>query len=408
MKITVTKWMIGLVLSAAVLSCGKDDDNTVNPGEDNGRKDKYFIAAVQGEGTYMLTVDDLEKDTTISTIGNGIEKPVSYTHYAYNGTTAVMAINYQQGNPAVGAIFQLNAQSTLQESGNGFELTDGFSTLGAFGDYILTSRSGRTLSSGQTGAALYFIDLANNNNITEKYLVTENLAGNGLTAELLGIVDAGNGEFLTGLNLTNGSPDSVYVARLDADLNVKNIYKDNRISFSGGQWKSARYSQIANDGDGNTYVFSGRASATTTKSAGALLIKKGESNFDASYYFDIQAQSGVRFRKVWAITEDYFLLELYNSEAGFSAQSTAATQYGIARMSTKEFKFISGIPDKDVISNTGWPFTTDGKAYLPITTASAQPAVYVIDPVTATAKKGVTVNGAASIGGLARLSPQAN
>jgi hypothetical protein len=395
-------WILGLGL-LATFGCSDSDDNLVVDPIIPTVNDKYFIAASQGDGTYMMTVNDLEKDTIITT-ANGIENPLSYTHYAYNGTSTVLAINYQQGNPAPGAIYQLDANGKLVKMDE-FELSSSFSTIGAFGDYIVTSKSGRTLASGQTGASLYFIDLKNNNYITEKTLVTENFY-RGKTAELLGIVDAGNGEFLTGINLAGSTHDSVFVARLDANLNIKKIYEDDRLSYSGGQMKSARYSQIANDTEGNTYVFSGAYSATTTKNAGALLIKKGSDNFDASYYFDIEkASGGYRFRKVWHITEDYFLLECYNA-VGAPGSSSAATQYGVVKMSTKDFKWVSGIPAKDNISNTGWPFTSNGKAYIPVTAADAQPAVYNLDPKSGVAKKGITVSGVNSIPGLARLTPQ--
>jgi lysozyme family protein len=63
----------------------------------------------------------------------------------------------------------------------------------------------------------------------------------------------------------------------------------------------------------------------TTKKSGALLIKKDAPAFDAAYYFDIEtASGGYKLRKVWNITADYFLLEMYNT-AGVVATSVAAT-----------------------------------------------------------------------------------
>ncbi len=47
----------------------------------------------------------------------------------------------------------------------------------------------------------------------------------------------------------------------------------------------------------------------------------------------------------------------------------------------------------------------DGKVYIPVTTEDADPAVYVIDTATATATKGLSVEGAADITGIGYLEP---
>src|SRR5690606_30207266 len=245
-----------------------------------------------------------------------------------------------------------------------------------------------------------------------------NFTGNGQQATFSGIVDLGNGEFLTGLVVSEpkdpsqgggGStgpvthPDSVWVAALDADLNVKRIYRDDRISYASGRFKSQYYSQIAKAGDGTVYVFSGAYDGNTTKPAGALRIKGGATEFDADYYFNIEAESGgYRFRKVWHITEDYFLLEVYNDlEYG---SSTPATQYAVVKMEDQTFKWVTqGFPAKDDITATGLPFADNGKIYFPVTTASAQPTVYVIDPASATAKAGLVVE-AEGIASLSRFT----
>lgn len=254
--------------------------------------------------------------------------------------------------------------------------------------------------------------------MTQKTIVTENFTGNGQLATFSGIVDLGNGEFLTGLVVSEpkdasqgggGStgevthPDSVWVAALDADLNVKRIYRDDRISYASGRFKSQYYSQIAKASDGTVYVFSGSYDGNTTKPAGALRIKKDAADFDATYYFNIEAESGgYRFRKVWHITEDYFLLEVYNDlEYG---SSTPATQYAVVKMEDQTFKWVTqGFPAKDDITATGLPFADNGKIYFPVTTASAQPTVYVIDPASATAKAGLVVE-AEGIASLSRFT----
>jgi hypothetical protein len=227
----------------------------------------------------------------------------------------------------------------------------------------------------------------------------------------------GNGEFLTGMvlsqpkdpNATGGAssgsvtyPDSVWVAAFDANLNLKRIYRDNRISYSSGRFRSQYYAQIGKADDGSVYVFSGSFESTTTKPCGALRIPKNATTFD-DYYFDIEEKTdGYHFRKVWHITGDYFLLELYNDKT--PSALGAATKYGIVNMSAKSFTWVAGIPAHDQITGTGLPMAYDGKMYFPITAAGANPAIYIIDPASATATKGVSVTGASKINSVGRLT----
>lgn len=390
-------------LCLAVLAVGcKDDEPGTETTPETEVNQKFFVAATAGTATYMLTVDDLESGTA-SIVGNGIEEPYAFTAFVNNGTKATVAMQYRQGDPAIGMSYGLNTSGSLVKIGNEFQMDKGYTTWGTFGDYVLTARSGQTLTSGATGAIVYFVDVNNQNAVTSKEVVTTNMTGNGLTATLSGLVDGGNGEFLTSLVLTNGNVDSVYVAALDENLTVKRIYKDNRLSYSAGRYRSAYYSQIDNDDDGNTYVFSGSYESTTTKPAGAIRINQGATTFDPSYYFNIQELSGgYRFRKVWHVTEDYFLLEFYNDIA--YSTTSAATQYAIVKMEDKTFTWLtSGFPAKDQITATGWPFSDNGKLYLPVTTASAQPTVYVIDPKTATAKAGLVIE-AEGVSALAKFT----
>jgi len=405
-------WAIGLTLFAA-MSCSKTDD----PGPNNGGGDhneKFFIAATSGSSTYLLTADNLESGTT-TIVGNGVEIPRTYSMWVNNGTKASVGLIYAQGDPGIGISYGLDVNGQLAPVGNEFQITSRFTTYGAFDKYVITSVSGQTLTDGKTGSVFNFVDLDNHNTMVQKTIVTENFTGNGQLATFSGIVDLGNGEFLTGLVVSEpkdasqgggGStgpvthPDSVWVAALDANLNVKRIYRDDRISYASGRMRSQYYSQIAGDNKGNVYVFSGAYESSTTKPAGALRINKGAADFDQDYYFNIEEKSGgYRFRKVWHITADYFLLEVYN-DLDYGSTSPA-TQYAVVKMEDKKFAWIKGgFPAKDEITATGLPFADNGKIYLPITTASAQPTVYVIDPATATAKAGLVVEAE----GIAALS----
>ncbi|MDW7694490.1 DUF4374 domain-containing protein [Flammeovirgaceae bacterium SG7u.111] len=393
-------WALSLIFatSAFIFSCSDDSDDP-EPNPEPIVSTRYFIAAENDNGTYFLAVDSLSGGTT-TTAGNGIEDANSYTHYAYNGTSAVLALGYRQGDPATGRIFGLDTTGQLAEVGAGFQLTNSFSSIGPFENYLVTIKSGVTFADNTTGANFYFLDLDNDAAVSSKQLATMDLVKEGSDCSLVGVVDGGDGTFLTSVELDEGL-DTCYVVKMDANLNVLNVMMDTRIGRALGQFRSARYSLIANDDEGNTYVFSNPIGGS--KAGGALRINQGATSFDESYYFNIQEQANdYSFRKVFHVTENYFLLEFYNEYEPSSR--TAATQYAIVNTEAKTFSWISGIPEFGNINDVGWPFSSDGKAYLPITTSDASPTVYVVDPVTATATAGVVVKAATGIGGLAKLT----
>lgn len=408
----------GIMAMALIVAAACSDDDPIVPdpkpdgppdGENPEETGQYLVAAVFDNATYFLTTDDLEdRDAVISASGNvGLEYNNTFSHYVNNGTIGLLCLKYGQGGTHVGAGFTIGDDGRAVQEGTDFEIPSGFTTAGSFGPYVVTARSGQTLEDESTGAVLNFIDMENNNRLVSRSLSSKAFPGmGGRDVNLVGITDAGDGEFFTGLHVVGASTDSVYVAKLDESLNIKKIYSDDRISISGGSYRSARYAQIGTAANGDVYVFSGSSgslSGESTRPAGALLIKKGEDHFDPSYYFDIQnAADGYRFRRVYHMAEDYFLLEFYNETDAFALMNEA-TLYGIVRMTTKELKWISGFPDKSEIPDrgTGWPFSHAGKMYIGVESATDQPAVYSIDPSTATAKKGISVKDATSIPGIA-------
>ncbi|MDM8174056.1 DUF4374 domain-containing protein [Olivibacter sp. 47] len=409
-------WLLGLAVFG-LTACSKSDGPDTGGGDFNGQK--YFIAATTGTATYLLTADDLTNHSdTITTTGNGVELLTTYTTWVNYGTKATVGLYYAQGNPGVGVTYGLASDGSLAPVGNEFLINSRFTTYGTYDHYVLTGVSGQTLDDGSIGSTFNFIDMNNRSQLTQKSINTTNFTGNGDIATFSGIVDLGNGEFLTGVVASGlkeegsggGSstgkvnfPDSVWVAALDADLNVKRIYRDDRLSYSSGRFKSQYYSQIAKDGEGNVYVFSGSYDGTTTKPAGALRINRGAETFDQDYYFNIQEKSGgYRFRNVWYITEDYYLLEFYNSVQYDT--NTPATQYAIVKMGDRSFTWLTnGFPSKDQITATGLPFADGGKLYFPVTTDTTAPTIYVIDPTTASATAGLVIQ-AESVNSVTKLT----
>ncbi|SFU74112.1 protein of unknown function [Pustulibacterium marinum] len=413
-----------LVCIALLASCSDDDTDT--GGESGGgttaATDRFFISAAAGESQYALLTDGVSEGST-SVVGNGTEMESSIQTWLFNDDPSVaLGLIYNQGDPGTGVAYDLDETGELNVFGSsqGFQLTTRFSNYGFFGDYALTSASGQTPvdESGnpllddegheRSDATVFnFIHFNEDNSLTvsEKSINTLDMAGNGQQANFSGIVDLGNGEFLSGLVMSEvqydeagdastvvSSPDSVWVGAFNENLELQRIYKDDRISYASGRYRSRYYSMISKDDDNNVYVFSGSYDSNTTKNAGALRINDGATDFDDDYYFDIQSLSdGYKFRQVWHITDDYFLLEFYN-DLEPSGSSAAATQYGIVKMEEKTFTWVNGaMPAKDAIVSVGDPYGYDGMMYIPVTISGAYPHIYEIDPATGIATQGIEV-----------------
>ncbi len=127
---------------------------------------------------------------------------------------------------------------------------------------------------------------------------------------LLAFADRKDDSFFTSLHFHEATGiDDVAVAKINAKtLKTEAVYTDSRLSISSGFYRSARYSQIGVASNGDIYVFSGNNFGT--KKAGALMIKKGATSFDKSYFWDLEAASdGYRLGKVWPLVEDIFMIE---------------------------------------------------------------------------------------------------
>ena len=69
------------------------------------------------------------------------------------------------------------------------------------------------------------------------------------------------------------------------------------------------------------------------------------------------------------------------TETGFEAKELA-----VFKAESKKLTYVTGLPSADLISGFGnTPYTENGYAYMAVTTTDGHPAVYKIDPSSATA-----------------------
>ncbi|MDR3251926.1 MAG: DUF4374 domain-containing protein [Tannerella sp.] len=394
-----------VALGAIIVLASCDKTNNDDSKQSKGA---YLIAASSADGSYLLQSEDIASGQ-VTIVGNGIESDASTAWIFYRDKYAY-SLMYRQGDPATVSAYELDAEGNLTPRMSQYQMPSRYTTYGSFGDYIVTAVS-VTRQDETPGLAFNFLDVKNQT-ITEKVIAAGNFTGNGETANLSGILEVGD-RFFSGVCTTpavnaGGTagtvteyPDSVWVAVFDSDLN-HTVIRDGRLSYATGRYRSGYHTNLAKDADDNVYVFSSAYDSRTTRPSGVIRIMKGEDRFDPDYFFDIQsAANGRHLYKVWYITADYFLLQMYNtpnqtSEALWSILA-------VVDVTKKTYREVTGLPALDKITSIGaTPYAEDGKITIPIVSTDEYPHIYVIDPATASAARGLEIiaEGATAVGKL--------
>lgn len=450
-------WALATLLSVGTfVSCSDDDDPNVNPGGD-GKTEKYVIAASSDEAVYLLDTDNLDTDN-LTIVNAGVEAETA-TAWVFYSDKYVYRLVYNQGNAGVGSSYYLDGNGTLKERNIKFEITNRFTTYGTYGNYVITAASGATANYDDAdtekvypkyGVTFTYLNVEDQT-LNTKTVVTENMVDdNGEYYTLSGIVDA-NGKLFTALcpqgysaygvwkghedidvaaalypdtNLISSSgtiastlhPNRVWVAIYD-NVNFENpkILSDDRLSFATSRRQSQFYSTIAADDNGNVYVFSASNAVNyagphqSDRPSGVVRIKAGAEEFDQDYFCNIQELAGGRhIYRVSHITSDYFLLRMYSNAGETSANTNPTKKMAIFKAGDKTLTWVnSGLPSEDAITDFGlFTYSEDGLIYVPVVTSDGnQPAIYIFNPTTATATKGITVTSS-SITAVGKLTYQ--
>jgi hypothetical protein len=384
-------------LLAAFSSCDKNDNGKVEPPSEVTQPHQYVVVATSPDGTYILQTDSLSSGR-VSIQGNGIETEAATAWIFYNNKYAYDLV-YKQGDPAEVGAYELDANGRLKKRLNTYQMPSRYTTYGSFGDYVVTAVS-VTRADGTPGLSFNLLDVKTQA-ITEKVIPSGNFTGNGETANLSGILEVGD-TFFSGICTTpavnpggttgtvTAYPDSVWVGIFDKDMNCT-ILRDGRLSYATGRYRSSYNTNLAKDENGNVYVFSSAYDNRTTKPSGALRIKKGEKRFDPDYFFDIQTLAGGRHLfKVWHIAGSYFLLQMYNTPN--QTKESVWSVLAVVDAEKKTYKEVTGLPAVDKITSIGsTPYAGDGKIAVPIVSKDEYPHIYIIDPATAVATKGLEI-----------------
>ena len=462
MKRLLTKNLLFAAAAAMVFaSCSSDDDNgAVTPPANDVKP--YVIAA-----TVTMSNNSTPVLLTASSLDEGVVSPVNQgtvtdaaSYWVFHGTDYLYGLAYNQGNAGLTRSFVMGDDYSIIARDKEYAVNR-FTTYGIYDKYIITTSTGNGSAEWADANGyipkMFLVSYLNTeaetyrSNVADKKYLAENFLGNGEYVTLAGFQQRGKQLFAAAVPMglsqygaaadsgkwvkypdlvktedggSNSSsykkgelqwtqyPDECHIVIFDDEtLTSKKIITTDRISYACGRNKSQYYQMIWATENGDIYVLSPSYAKTmadsrqqTTLPAGAVRIKAGEDDFDSSYYVDIEALSGGRsFLRSWYVGNGHMLLQMY--DAPFTPGGKAPTALSLAILDVNEgtLEFVEGLPETlSAISKA--PFMENGYAYMPVTTTDGYPAIYRIDPSTATAAKGAVIE-VTSLDGVGKLLP---
>ena len=452
-----------LVVSVmALVAC--DENNNSNTPPISTAEGAYVIASsvtASGNTSYVLLTSDKLDDGSVSAVNNGLVNDGA-TYWVFYRNKYLYGLTYNQGNAGTTRSYIMGDNGVEARAAE--YAVRRFTTYGIYDKYIMTTSTGDGPSeyadvNGYIPQSFLvsWLDVVGETYITndtrQEIYSAENFLGNGEYVTLAGLLESngklwsvavpmglsqygvkdGNGRWVregyADLIKTeaggSGSgayekdelqwtqyPNECWVAIFDDEtLSSKKLIRTDKISYACGRNKSQYYQTIWAADNGDIYVFSPSYAKTmsdvrqkTTLDAGVVRIKAGTQEFDPNYYYNIESQTdGKSFLRCWHIADDYFLMLMYDrplTESGFTAN-----QLAVFKGETGQLTYVDGMPETEKISSFGNAiYNENGKVYVTVTTTDGYPSIYVIDPTTATASKGVTVE-ATQINGVGLLLP---
>ncbi|WP_420155172.1 DUF4374 domain-containing protein [Siphonobacter sp.] len=385
---------LALAVAAGMLaSCTKNESGPSNPGN--------FIltvspAATTGVADYLLTAQTLDSDT-ITTKGNGVEQDGTYRYYVtHNGKFFSML--YGQGNP--GAVTAYNIQDGKLNKLTNFQ-TETVQAFAPVNDDLLLFKISRNLTAPTS--SWYKVNTNSLTITSEGTVNTLEMTKLGELAHFTWLKQVGTKVFAPYQTINDRSFNTKYpnqgsIAIFNyADMKLEKVITDTRISFIGLYFQDG----LSVQENGDVYGFSPAAAITdgkitTTKPSAIVKIKSGTTDFDQSYFFDVEAASGGLSITSW----QYIGNNTYIVHAAAKSEKTttypAGQRVGIVNVVDKTYKAVTGLPKLEDISDltTNNYTPKDGKTgYVGVNLKDGNSFVYKIDASTQTATRGLRVEG---------------
>lgn len=397
MKTIFTKAIIACAFTAVLSSCSKNETPTTpeNPGN-------YVLAVTPAASTavadYLLTASDLETGT-ISTVRNGVEQDGTYRYYVTHNNK-FFSMLYGQGNP--GAVTTYNIQDGNLNKLSNFQ-TETVQAFAPVNDDLLLLKIPRAITNSK--ASWYQVNTNSLLISAEGTIDVHAPSNNGETAFFSWIKQVGNKVYAPYFSMKaccndawgTDYPDNAWVAVYSyPEMQLEKVIKDDRTSFIGRYFTDG----LAVVENGDTYAFSSSVATkggvlTSSKPSSITRIKSGTTEFDQSYLLNFETASNGYVVTDWMYLGNNNFIVNASLKAERDAFTTGKV-VGILNVADQSFKQVSGFPDvKDIQSITTNNYTPkDGKtAYIGVNLKDGTSHVYKVDAATATASKGLKVEG---------------
>ena len=406
MKTTITKTLLALAFAGALSSCDKKSDREVIPANPGN----YIIAvtptAIASKADYLVTASSLDTGK-VSIIGNGTEQDGLYRYYV-TANNKFFSMLYGQGSPGAVTVYGIN-------EGKLKKLNDFTSaTVHAFApvnDDILTIKVPRRIAAAGTPTVYewYRVSTTTNAEVAKGTADAIVPSGNGEIAHLSWIKQVGNKVFAPYFSIYNSFftkfPDQAGIAVFSyPEMKYEKTIRDTRTSFIGRYFTDglgvvengdcyAFSSSVAADDDPATVAVD--AKLTSTKPSAITRIRTGTTEFDQSYFFNFEEASNGYVITNWLnIGQNKFIANI--EPKATKGQYVTGKRLAIIDVVAKTVKLVTGFAEVEKISTitTTNYSPMDGKTgYIGVNLIEGGTYVYRIDAATATATRGVKVEG---------------
>jgi len=392
-------FLFAAVCAVGLSSCSKDSDSSPN-GEASldTRNTKYIITATTGAAgiaDYVLTADNLTTGS-ITTAGNGIEQDGSYRYYITT-QNRFFSLLYGQGNPGAVTTYALSAEGKIVKTSNfQAETVQVFAPVDKDVVTIKVPRSGASIS------YMYRIDAEKSLVVGEAQQDTKLLTTKGERAHYTWATQVGDKVFMPFMSIKGDGvdnfgtqfPDSTWVAVYSYPaLKLEKVIRDGRTSYLGAYFTNGLFQ----DEKGDAYGFSGAIATSngagiSTKPSAVIKINKGTTEFDQSYFFNLQTKSGgYKIASSAYIGNGKVLVQMY----GNVGLATGAAKLAVVDVYAQTFTWVTGQPQIITSTTVGRYNVTNDDAtaiFIGINSPDGN-FVYSINGTTGVATKGLEVKG---------------
>lgn len=396
-KLTATLRNIAIAaILVSAASCNDDDEKTSGPGTgNNGFVVGSFYETSQGEGMYLTTTSSLDEGT-ISAKGNGAEVQ-AFSLFNRAGNTFLAHMPWEGG------------LTNSYEMRNGAPVKIQETLLNVDGRVRAITNDNTAIfvsHAGIEGHDNYYTAFRMNDKgevIHAKKLKGFDFPDPAYTSHPQGAI-AINGKFYVLSTAITYDPEWLADAH-GVDVTVYSYPEFEYLGSSrdtrvGGNLSSGSYSPVMiNDESGNIYTISCAskvAGFTLPSTSGVLRINKGSNEFDASYFFDVEAAGYKVFSGVYAGNGKVVakVLSVADDEAGEQFEWFAPATYRIAvlDLTAKTVKVVTDIPEHNIVDATAY-LVKDGSVYTVVNNAADGGYVYKVNATEGTATKGAKIDG---------------